>query len=303
MILEIRDSAAARRHLLEGLWLARSARLSPAMVQAALEWAHVIAASGSPLPLLSFVADVGYVALGPPPGEASSDAALTPPHVDSTLLRKYEDYVLGKLYVDLSFQRGADALHRYDAADRARGLAFLIEQFRQRAGIGGVIVSPGVIKSLAQQRPDELLAESWRVIDESGFSPEVLAELEHLTQAVRGTGDALAREDIFELEHGTALAGFGQRVALRQVLQAAEWLEESLPLQKPRLPARQQQVATRMLDEDLYPVGGYTSLSTRGTIESLLQSQLALMERDERPDLFDIKFLRDELLYYARDEN
>jgi hypothetical protein len=27
------------------------------------------------------------------------------------------------------------------------------------------------------------------------------------------------------------------------------------------------------------------------------------METDERPDLFDIKFLRDELLYYARDEN
>jgi hypothetical protein len=27
------------------------------------------------------------------------------------------------------------------------------------------------------------------------------------------------------------------------------------------------------------------------------------MERDDRPDLFDIKFLRDELLYYSRDEN
>jgi hypothetical protein len=38
-------------------------------------------------------------------------------------------------------------------------------------------------------------------------------------------------------------------------------------------------------------------------VESLLHSQLAFMETDERPDLFDIKFLRDELLYYARDEN
>jgi hypothetical protein len=27
------------------------------------------------------------------------------------------------------------------------------------------------------------------------------------------------------------------------------------------------------------------------------------METDERPDLFDMKFLRDELLYYSRDEN
>src|SRR5436309_12880096 len=27
------------------------------------------------------------------------------------------------------------------------------------------------------------------------------------------------------------------------------------------------------------------------------------MDTDERPDLFDVKFVRDELLYYARDEN
>ena len=27
------------------------------------------------------------------------------------------------------------------------------------------------------------------------------------------------------------------------------------------------------------------------------------MEKEDRSDLFDIKFLRDELLYYARDEN
>src|SRR5262249_53144305 len=39
------------------------------------------------------------------------------------------------------------------------------------------------------------------------------------------------------------------------------------------------------------------------TIESLLHSQLSYMEPGERPDLFDIKFLRDELLYYSRDEN
>ena len=62
-------------------------------------------------------------------------------------------------------------------------------------------------------------------------------------------------------------------------------------------------MATRLVAEDSYPVGGFSSLANRGTIESLLQSQLIYMERDDRPDLFDIKFVRDELLYYARDEN
>jgi hypothetical protein len=62
-------------------------------------------------------------------------------------------------------------------------------------------------------------------------------------------------------------------------------------------------VATRIIDEDTYPVGGLASISNRGSIESLLHSQLAYMEAGERPDMFDIKFLRDELLYYSRDEN
>jgi hypothetical protein len=55
--------------------------------------------------------------------------------------------------------------------------------------------------------------------------------------------------------------------------------------------------------KDSYPVGGFSSLSNRGTVESLLHSQLIFMEPGERPDLFDIKFVRDELLYYSRDEN
>src|SRR5262249_40969911 len=55
---------------------------------------------------------------------------------------------------------------------------------------------------------------------------------------------------------------------------------------------------------DPYPVGGYTSISTKGSIESLLHSQLAYMEPDDGPgDLFDMKLARDELFYYARDEN
>src|SRR5262249_45141676 len=94
-----------------------------------------------------------------------------------------------------------------------------------------------------------------------------------------------------------------QRVALRQVLQAAAQLEASLPAQKPRMLPRRQEVATRILDEDAYPVGGFSSISTRGTVESLLHSPLAFMEPEDRPDLFDIKYLRDELLYYSRDEN
>jgi hypothetical protein len=98
----------------------------------------------------------------------------------------------------------------------------------------------------------------------------------------------------------------GQYVAHRQVLQTANRLEAYLPLQKVRPLHGRREVPTRVLDEDTYPVGGFTSISNRGTIESLLHSQLAYMEppgTQDGPDLFDVKFLRDELYYYSRDEN
>jgi hypothetical protein len=219
------------------------------------------------------------------------------------LLRTYEDHVLGKFYTDWTFARAADALRRYQGRDRARGLAFVLEQFRERAGFTGVHLSPAVIKGLLEDHPYEVLAQGWELLSYGGLPP-LLAELyEGLIQATRRMAEVLGPEDVFELEHGTALAELGERLALRQVVQAADCLDAALPRHRIRPRLQRQQVPTRVLDEDTYPVGGFSSLSTRGSLESLLHSQLAFMEKDERTDLFDIKFLRDELLYYARDEN
>ena len=151
---------------------------------------------------------------------------------------------------------------------------------------------------------ERVLGQSQQVMEQAGWSEDLLEEWNDLIDAVRTTGDLLGPEDVFELESGTALAEFGQRVALRQVLQATALLEQGLPRQKPRGTPRRYSVATNIMDEDSYPVGGFTSISNRGTIESLLRSELAYMDDDDnRPDMFDIKYVRDELLYYARDEN
>src|SRR5262249_53409303 len=105
-----------------------------------------------------------------------------------------------------------------------------------------------------------------------------------------------------ELEHRTALAEFGQRLALRQVINAAAQFLNEIPTTPPTVRTGRREAPTRLEDEDAYPVGGVASLSNRGSMESLLHSQLAYME-DDRPDPFDVKILRDELLYYSRDEN
>lgn len=303
MPTEIRDTRDARQFVVQSLWLQRVLKPSPETVRTVLDWCMEISSSGRPLPPPGFVADCGHLALG-----ARSDAdteRMHLPGVSPGLVREYEDYVLGKLYADSSFERGADALAHYGPPrDKSKGLAFLLGQMEEQTGFEGVILSPGVLRELERNEPAEVLAEGWQSLTEE-VSEDLTEQYGHLIERVRNTGETLAPADVFELEHRTALAGFGPRVALRQMLSAANAFAAAMPPH--HVPGRNRHVAvaSNILDEDTYPIGGFTSISNRGSIESLLHSQLAYMEGDEaeRPDLFDIKFLRDELLYYSRDEN
>ncbi len=300
---ELRDLEDARRFLLQGLWLQRVMPPAAAGVRAALDWALEVASAGQPLPPVGFVADVGHVAFGQDWEAKSGRQGPAVPGVPPGLMRTYEDHVLGKVYADWTFARAGDALRRYEGRDRSRGLAFLLGQFRGRAGFAGVELSPGVIKSVLDAPAEDALAQGWESLRRDGLASPLPELYEALIASSRRTAEVLGPEDVFELEHRTALAPLGERLALRQVLVAAAGLENALPRQRVRPLAQRREVPTRVLDEDTYPVGGFSSLSTRGTVESLLYSQLAYMEKDDRPDLFDVKYLRDELLYYSRDEN
>jgi len=301
---ELRDPGEARLFVLQGLWLQRLLPPTRTTVRRILEWALEIASTGDPLPPVGFVADLGHAAFALDEGERARGDPVVVPGLPAGLARTYEDHVLGKAYADWTFARASEALRRYPAGrDRARGLAFLLNQFRERADFAGAHLNPAVLKTLLDDPPEKTLQEGWDSLQRDGLSSLLIELYESLTAAARQTAEMLTPVDLFELEHSTALQEFGQRLALRQVLQAAERLESTLPRQRPSTPSTRHAVPTRILHEDTYPVGGFASLSTRGSVESLLHSQLAFMEKDDRPDLFDIKYLRDELLYYARDEN
>jgi hypothetical protein len=301
-MLELRDPELARRHVLAGLWLSRTCAPGPESAPRVVGWLQAIASEGHGIPPVGFLTDLATLVLG-------AHDALPPinarelPGVDLGLVRRYEDYCLGKLYCDLAFERAGDAVLRYPEADRGRGLCYLVQRLLTQIDFPGIALNPAALRGLQELPGEELLRQAWQTLAEFGLDDTAAVQLAALIEGVKNAGDLLAPADIFELERGTALAEFGQRLALRQVLRAAESLVEGLPFKRPRLPSRQRQVATRLLTEDAYPVGGFSSISTKGTIESLLHSQLVYLERGQRPDLFDIKFVRDELLYYSRDEN
>jgi hypothetical protein len=302
----LRDSVRARQFLLQGLWWQRVQQPCAATVRTILGWVKEVVSGGQPLPPVGFLADLGFLSLGedldPRPGRDAPNLASLP----INLIRTYEDHVLGKLIADWTFGRASDALRRYSRGrDQARGLAYLLNQFRERARFPGVEIVTGVVNAALEAQPEDLLTEGYESIRQEGIDPLLPELYEGLIASARRTPEILDQPDVFDLEHRTALNEPSQRLAHRQVLKAANGLEATLPRARIRPLARRMEVPTRILDEDTYPVGGFTSVANRGSIESLLHSQLAYMEPtgSERPDLFDTLFLMDELLYYARDEN
>lgn len=302
-VVELRDLDTAREYLVQSLWLQRVLKPSAGTVKAALTYAHQIASLHHPLPPLGFVGDVAAVAFGTDGGKWTKQHPDIPGW-QHTLTRAYEDHLLGKLYADWTFERASDALRRYPEADQPKALAYVIKQFRTRGKVGGVVLSPAVLRSLLGANPDDLLHQGYELFTRDGPNPLLVSQYEELVRAARRTAEVLDPEHVTALEQRMALDDqSAEYVAYEQVLRLAKRLEARLPTRPIRPLVGRREVPTRVLDEDQYPVGGYTSISTRGSIESLLHSQLAYMETEEQPDLFDMKFVRDELFYYSRDEN
>lgn len=67
-------------------------------------------------------------------------------------------------------------------------------------------------------------------------------------------------------------------------------------------------MASKLEDESVYPVGGFSSVTTSGSLENLVTSELIYMDppppkgKVADVDLFDMRYVEGELLYYARDE-
>src|SRR5262245_12127749 len=267
--LDIRDPEDVRTFLAQGLWLQRVLPPSAGTVRPALEWAREMLSQGMPLLPIGFVADLGHVAFGMDWESRTSRHKLAVPSLPPNLLATYEDHVLGKIYADWTFSSAGETLRRYkEGRDRNRGLAYIVNQFRRRAELIGVDFSPGIRKTVLNESPDDVLRQGFESLQKDGLHPHLATLYDSLIDGTRRMDEVLGPEDLLELQTGAALDEEGDRLALRHVAQAAAALEASLPRHRVRPLPRRQEVPTRVLDEDTYPVGGFASISNRGTVES-----------------------------------
>jgi hypothetical protein len=122
-----------------------------------------------------------------------------------------------------------------------------------------------------------------------------------------GAGRLLSRDALWEIEHLPDLPNESTRLALRQILAAADAVPPVSPAVLARLHSPVREVAREANTADAYPAGGFDAVSTRGTFENLMRSEVAYVGEGrtapDAPDLFDMRFAEGELLYYTRDES
>jgi hypothetical protein len=90
------------------------------------------------------------------------------------------------------------------------------------------------------------------------------------------------------------------------IASAAGELARSLPRRVPANRESRGVRATNLADDTLYPAGGFAAITPGGSnanIENLVTSELVYMEDGPGPDVFTLRYVEGELLYYTRDDS
>ena len=254
---------------------------------------------------------------------------------DSMLRSRYENQILNRLLREHRVQQALEllAFHRARQEDptvdnvafniRADRLAtILLEQLSPHWPQKHVVNAAhlrGRLLDLSDMEAVTTSAQSWRQRaealgdDEGGFE----ALLESFVQSATGahTGitpvlwhDAVAPQDIFELEHLEALSREYLRLGVRHII----GVMNALPALDPHdieLREEMSEVESQFMDDSYYPTGGFSEITNRGSFENLVLSELIYMgesaglsaDHERDIDLFDLRFVEGELLFYTRD--
>ena len=264
------------------------------------------------------VACANELAALPPPGVIADVAALLggtrlplprPIAASEALraaIRAYDDDVLARLVTNPRFDDVLAAYAHVAPGDRPAAVAIVVGAICERAAFAGQAVSPAALRrALARPRAErEMLA---RAELRGGAAADRLADAyDRLARQARQARALVDQRELFTIDNLSVLRDFGGRMTADHVAAAAEAFEAALPR---RLPASARTRGARdshLADESLYPAGGFAAITPGGSnasIENLVTSELVYMEDGPGPDVFTLRYVEGELLYYTRDDS
>lgn len=303
---EIRDPEQVAGWLSTGLCLMRLDRPGPRSLERCIPWVQAAISEAPALPPVGVIADMGAL-LERGGLDVEGAMPLTEPRLRAAV-RGYEDALLGRLAADPRFEAASDALARLPADRRPEGVAVLVFQLlRHMLFSEATAVSPAAARRVLSRPTGEILSLGLAGLRSGPGADDLQAGLapayEQLVHRARHTDALLTDKDVFTLENLAVLRSMSRRVAIHQVVDAAEVLERALPRRLRRRTGRRGGTPTRIEDESAYPAGGFAAITNSGPLENIVCSELVYMDGGDRFDLFDVRFAEDELLFFSRDDS
>jgi vWA domain found in the FtsH ternary systems/N-terminal helical region fused to the FtsH ternary system vWA domain len=221
-------------------------------------------------------------------------------------IRAYDDDVLARLVTNARFDDVLAAYAHLQPGDRATATALVVGAICERAGFAGSSVSPAALRRALARPKDEREAAGRTELLGGPIAQRLADSYDRLSRSARQSRSLVDQHEVFALDHMNVLRDLGARLTADHISAAAEALERTLPR---RLPANRQNRGmrdTHLADESLYPAGGFTSITPGGSnanIENLVTSELVYMEDGPETDVFTLRYVEGELLYYTRDDS
>ena len=162
------------------------------------------------------------------------------------------------------------------------------------------IISPGLMREVCSE-PLEL--ENAAEAVESRDDLLSLLDPEPWINEFRKKQPIFLEEDLRELRVVRTIRNDAQRIALKQCWKAQAWLEQHLKLKVKRrmLETQDVEIPEAML-AGTFPMGGIAGITNRGNLNTILPSELLYSTIKDPVDLFQVKFVENDLLYYLRDQ-
>ena len=304
--IELRDPHDAELWLAGGLCLSRLVDPASDEYVVSAPWIVGALSESGAIPPAGVIADIGHLLTG-----RSLRSVAPLPQVGAEMraaISGYEDHVLGRLEADPRMEAVADAIARLPAHRHADAVAlFCVHLLTRIAFDASVAIGPGIARRVLLLPAEEIASLGHEAMPEAtGVYQSLLHGYRGLSAGARRMGSLIGEPAVFLMENFEALGELTQRLAIEQMIEVSDALSEALPRRlKPRTRIDRGQIPTPLTAEDNYPTGGFSSLSTSGSLENLVVSELIYMEeeRDDNIDLFDLRYAEGELLYYTRDES
>lgn len=254
------------------------------------------------LPPPGVIADIAMLLGGARP---ALDPSPVPDESLRAALRAYDDDVLGRLVQTARFDDALAAYAHLPAQQRPHAIALVVGALCERARFAGVSVSSAALRRALARPRDELAAKGHDEL-RAGAGGRLADAYQRLARGARQSRALVDDREVFAIDHLEVLGSFARRLAADHIAAAAEALARTLPR---RLPANRQHRGvhdTQLADDHTYPAGGFTAITPGGSsanIENLVSSELVYMEDDEIIDLFALRYVESELLFYTRDDS